>query len=110
MCYVVPTSTHGMMATVEKRELICGTLAAQPIVSFEACLVQWKVNGKSMERLLKLLSGLNAFVAHCFQVMSAIDWLPKRNGCVGVAAVKNVDFDDRVQLSGKARTLQQLDV
>lgn len=36
--------------------------------------------------------------------MSAIDWLPKRNGCVGVAAVKNVNFDERVQLSGQART------
>lgn len=38
-----------MRATVEKRELICGTLAAQPVVSFEACLVQWKVNGKAVK-------------------------------------------------------------
>ena len=48
--------------------------------------------------------GFNAVVAHNLQVMSAIDWLPKRNGCVGVAAVKNVNFDERVQLSGQART------
>lgn len=40
--------------------------------------------------------------------MSAIDWLPKRNGCVGVAAVKNVNFDERVQLSGQASMLQQV--
>ncbi|CAM9349970.1 unnamed protein product [Ectocarpus sp. 12 AP-2014] len=28
--------------------------------------------------------------------MSAIDWLPKRNGCVAVSAVKNVNFEERV--------------
>ncbi|CAM9322205.1 unnamed protein product [Laminaria digitata] len=33
--------------------------------------------------------------------MAAIDWLPKRNGCVAVSAVKNVNFDERVQLSGQ---------
>ncbi|CAM9222449.1 unnamed protein product [Ectocarpus fasciculatus] len=38
--------------------------------------------------------------------MSAIDWLPKRNGCVAVSAVKNVNFEERVQLSGQAREAQ----
>lgn len=35
--------------------------------------------------------------------MAAIDWLPKRNGCVAVSAVKNVNFDERVELSGQVR-------
>ncbi|CAB1102561.1 unnamed protein product [Ectocarpus sp. CCAP 1310/34] len=42
------------------------------------------------------------------KVMSAIDWLPKRNGCVAVSAVKNVNFEERVQLSGQARGAQNI--
>lgn len=46
---------------------------------------------------------------HCgtlfLKVMAAIDWLPKRNGCVAVSAVKNVNFDERVELSGQVRQL-----
>lgn len=37
--------------------------------------------------------------------MAAIDWLPKRNGCVAVSAVKNVNFDERVQLSGQVKKI-----
>lgn len=37
------------------------------------------------------------------KVMAAIDWLPKRNGCVAVSAVKNASFDERVRLSGQVR-------
>lgn len=54
---------------------------------------------------------LVALIDHCryrtlfLKVMSAIDWLPKRNGCVAVSAVKNVNFDERVQLSGQVGQL-----
>lgn len=55
-----------------------------------------------------MLAALNAFARPrrtvtqpTAKVMAAIDWMPKRNGCVAVSAVKNVNFDERVLLSGQ---------
>ncbi|CAM9831714.1 unnamed protein product [Scytosiphon promiscuus] len=53
------------------------------------------------ENELKELRTFTDLIHSKNKVMSAIDWLPKRNGCVAVSAVKNVNFDERVQLSGQ---------
>lgn len=37
------------------------------------------------------------------QVMAAIDWMPGRNGCVAVSAVKNLNFNERVKVSGQVK-------
>lgn len=63
------------------------------------------IKANENENELKELRTFTDLVHSKNKVMAAIDWLPRRNGCVAVSAVKNVNFDERVQLSGQVGQL-----